>query len=315
MIPNPPSPSDAYSPAPPVPFAIGDLQGCSGALERLLVLIEEDDRRQIGAGRTGAASPLWFVGDLVNRGPGSAATLRQLMGMGERVTAVLGNHDLHLLAVAAGARTLKKNDTIGEILDAPDAAAMIDWVRHRPLAHFDQGLLMVHAGVLPQWDVAKTLSLASEIEAGLRADDWRTFIARLFGGDATRWDDTLTGDTRLRVIANALTRLRFCSADGTMEWKGNGGLDTALPGYMPWFDVPGRRTADVTVIFGHWAALGLVRRERVCGMDSGCVWGNALSAMRLAPLMADRDLLQISCAGLRPTAKNKPLPLPLHPPL
>lgn len=291
-----PSQSIAFAPEP---FAIGDLQGCCNALERLIEKIDADDRMRIATGAASRPSALWFVGDLVNRGPASAGTLRTLMAMGDRVTAILGNHDMHLLAVAAGVRTQKKSDTIADIIDAPDADAMIDWIRHRPLAHFANGILMVHAGVLPQWSAEQTVALARELERGLRSDDWRGFVGRLFGSDATVWDDNLVGDVRLRTIANALTRLRFCTADGAMEWKANGGLDTALPGYLPWFDAPNRRTADVTVVFGHWAALGLIKRERLYGIDSGCVWGNALSAVRLAAAPEERDVLQVSCSGAR----------------
>ncbi|MGI4860802.1 MAG: symmetrical bis(5'-nucleosyl)-tetraphosphatase [Janthinobacterium lividum] len=294
----PPSPDTGA----PSPVAIGDLQGCRDALDNLLEKIDRSD--QAGHAQSSAPAPLWFAGDLVNRGPDSLGTLRRLIGLGARVTAILGNHDLHLLGVAAGVRTLKKNDTLTDILEAPDAEALLDWVRHRPLAHFADGMLMVHAGVLPQWDVDATLAHAREIETGLRSDDWRAFVARLFSGDGTAWHPDLTGDTRLRVIANALTRLRFCNADGVMEWKANGGLDSALPGFMPWFDVPGRRTADVTVIFGHWAALGLIRRDRLYGLDSGCVWGNALSAIRLTPDPATRELFQVPCA-------KRPAPVPL----
>lgn len=290
-----PMPAAWSSTAPPI--AIGDLQGCCGALDRLLVKIDEADAIRITNGENDAPSRLWFAGDLVNRGPASLATLRRLITLGDRAIAILGNHDLHLLAVAAGVRNTKKNDTIADILAAPDVDDLLDWVRHRPLAHFENGMLMVHAGVLPQWDVATTLSLAAEVEAGLRSADWRAFIGNLFGsGDGTVWDDALTGATRIRTISNALTRLRFCNADGVMEWKSNGGLDTALPGFMPWFDVPGRKTADVTVIFGHWAALGLITRDRLHGLDSGCVWGHALSAVRLSADPAKRDIYQVSCA-------------------
>ncbi|MGI4983302.1 MAG: symmetrical bis(5'-nucleosyl)-tetraphosphatase [Janthinobacterium lividum] len=300
-FPSPSSETDA-----PSPVAIGDLQGCRDALDRLLEKIERSDQAWNAQRQTPVPAPLWFAGDLVNRGPDSLGTLRRLIGLGERVTAVLGNHDLHLLGVAAGVRTQKKSDTLTDILDAPDAEALLDWVRHRPLAHFADGMLMVHAGVLPQWDVDETLARAREIEHGLRSTDWRAFVARLFGGDGTAWQADLTGDTRLRVIANALTRLRFCNADGVMEWKANGGLDSALPGFMPWFDVPGRRTADVTVIFGHWAALGLIRRDRLYGLDSGCVWGNALSGVRLTPDPDARELFQVPCA-------KRPAPTPPAP--
>lgn len=294
--------------APP-PVAIGDLQGCRDALDRLLEKIDHSDRTAHAASPP-RASPLWFAGDLVNRGPDSLGTLRRLIGLGTRVTAILGNHDLHLLGVAAGVRTLRKNDTLADILAAPDAEALLDWVRRRPLAHYAEGMLMVHAGVLPQWDVEETLAYAREIEEGLRGDGWRAFVARLFGGDDVAWHANLRGDARLRVITSALTRLRFCRADGVMEWKANGGIDSAPPGFMPWFEVPGRRTAHVNVIFGHWAALGLIRRERLYGLDSGCVWGNALSAIRLAPDAAARELFQVPCAK-RPAPAPVPAPTPV----
>jgi len=280
------------------PIAIGDLQGCRDALDRLLDQIDADDERRIASSQALSRSPLWFCGDLVNRGHDSLGTLRRLIALGNRATAILGNHDLHLLAVAAGVRTMKRGDTISDILDAPDASALIDWVRHRPLAHFTDGMLLVHAGVPPQWDAATTLSLAAELETGLRSNDWRTFIARIYAGNGNVWHNDLEGDDRLRVIANALTRMRFCNAAGEMEFKANGGLDSALPGYMPWFDVPGRRTADVIVIFGHWAALGLVTKDRLLGLDSGCVWGNSLSGRRLSSDPAKRTLFQVPCHAL-----------------
>jgi bis(5'-nucleosyl)-tetraphosphatase (symmetrical) len=268
----------------PPPLAFGDLQGCRQPYQRLLRKADPS-----------ADTPLWFAGDLINRGPESLDTLRDVIALGERATVVLGNHDLNLLAVAAGLRKPKKGDTIDEILAAKDAADLVDWVRRRPLAHFEHGMLMVHAGVLPQWDVTLTMELADELERALRAPDWKTTLATLYGNEPNRWDDALTGADRLRVTYNALTRLRFCTADGTMEFAANGGPESAPAGYMPWYEVPGRLTDDVTVVFGHWAALGLMMRDNVVCLDSGCVWGNKLSAVSLTRDPAGRVVTQVGC--------------------
>jgi bis(5'-nucleosyl)-tetraphosphatase (symmetrical) len=270
--------------ARPAPIAIGDLQGCCDALQRLLVKLD-----------AGPDTPLWFAGDLVNRGPASLQTLRTVMALGSRAVAILGNHDLHVLAVAAGVQKLRRGDTIEEILNAPDAAELIDWLRHRPLAHFDAGMLMIHAGVLPQWDVAQTLELAHEVETQLRGPDWKTFFKDLYGNQPDRWDPGLKGYERWRVVVNTLTRLRFCNAAGQMEFATNGGPEAAPKGFMPWFDAPQRRTAPVTVVFGHWAAMGLVMRDNVLALDTGCVWGNKLTAVSLEADPAKRVLTQVSC--------------------
>jgi bis(5'-nucleosyl)-tetraphosphatase (symmetrical) len=223
-------------------------------------------------------------------------TLREIIALGSRATVVLGNHDLNLLSVAAGLRKPKKGDTLDEILAAPDAADLIEWVRHKPVAHFESGILMVHAGVLPQWDATMTMELAHELEQALRAPNWKETLATLYGNEPHRWEDTLTGADRLRVIYNALTRIRFCTPEGAMEFANNGGPDAAPPGYMPWFDAPERRTRDVTIVFGHWAALGLMIRDDVLCLDSGCVWGNKLSAVRMTADPAQRILTQVSCS-------------------
>ncbi|EEE06208.1 bis(5'-nucleosyl)-tetraphosphatase (symmetrical) [Burkholderia multivorans CGD2M] len=272
----------------PTPIAIGDIQGCHSAFDSLLKKLSAP-----------ADTPLWIAGDIVNRGPGSLAALRALIDLGPRVTAVLGNHDLHLLAVSAGIRTERRGDTIGEILDAPDADALLDWVRHRPFAHFEDGKLLVHAGVLPQWDVTLALELADELQQALRAPDWRDTLQKLYGNEPNQWNPNLKKRDRMRVAFNAFTRLRFCTPDGAMEFKANGGPESAPPGYLPWFDVPGRRTEDVTVVFGHWAALGLMLRENVVALDSGCVWGNQLSAVRLTADPAQRTVTQVQCEACR----------------
>jgi bis(5'-nucleosyl)-tetraphosphatase (symmetrical) len=232
-----------------------------------------------------------FVGDLVNRGPQSLATLKQIRALGNRATALLGNHDLHLLAAAHGIRPLHSSDTLNEILNAPDRDELLDWIRQRPLAHFQNGYLFVHAGVVPQWTAEKTMCLAHEVETALRSPDWVDFLREMYGNEPARWNDALTGADRLRCIVNALTRIRFCTSDGTMEFHTKEGAGSALPDHMPWFDVPGRKTEDVTVVFGHWSTLGLVMRQNLVGLDTGCVWGGKLTAINLE----NRELVQVDC--------------------
>ncbi|KVG67528.1 symmetrical bis(5'-nucleosyl)-tetraphosphatase [Burkholderia cenocepacia] len=270
------------------PIAIGDIQGCHSAFQSLFNKLSAP-----------SDTPLWIAGDIVNRGPASLASLRALVDLGSRATVVLGNHDLHLLAVSAGIRTERPGDTIGEILDAPDADALLDWVRHRPFAHFEHGMLLVHAGVLPQWDATLALELADELQRALRAPDWRETLQKLYGNEPNQWSPNLKKRDRMRVAFNAFTRLRFCTPDGVMDFKANGGPDSAPPGHLPWFDVPGRRTEDVTVVFGHWAALGLMLRDNVVALDSGCVWGNQLSAVRLSADPAQRTVTQVQCEACR----------------
>jgi bis(5'-nucleosyl)-tetraphosphatase (symmetrical) len=275
------------APLPP-PLAFGDLQGCLTPFRELLAKAAPP-----------ADTPLWFAGDLINRGPASLETLREVIALGDRGVAVLGNHDLHLLSVSAGIRKSKKGDTIDAILAAPDAEDLLHWVRHRPIAHFERGMLMVHAGVLPQWDVDLTLELAHELQQALRRDNWKETLAGLYGNEPNRWSKDLKGIDRLRVTCSALTRMRFCNEDGVMDFTTSGGLDSAPPGYMPWFDVPGRKTADITVVFGHWAALGLTLRKNLVGLDSGCVWGERLSAVSLAADPYQRILTQVPCPNCR----------------
>lgn len=265
-------------------YLVGDLQGCDAPLARLLRRIDFSPSRDT----------LYLLGDLVNRGPASAAVLRRLMGYGDAARCLLGNHDLSLLAVAHGHRAPHRNDTMDDVLHAPDREAMLEWLRHRSMALQAQGLLLVHGGVLPQWDVAQVLSLAAEVEAVLRGPQLLEFLPRMFGNQPDRWDDGLAGADRLRVVVNALTRLRFCTADGVMDLKASGGLEQAPTGLMPWFDVPGRRTAGACIAFGHWSTLGYVRRPDIIALDTGCVWGGCLSALRLDPAGA-HELIQEKC--------------------
>lgn len=272
-------------------YVIGDLQGCH---EQALALLERIERTEA---RAGALPPtILFAGDLINRGPDSLATLRHVRALAEasggRIDSVLGNHDLHLLAVAYGIRPEHKSDTLGEILSAPDREELIAWLRRRPLALEAHGHLLVHAGLLPQWSKAQALALAGEVQTMLRGPDLGGFLAQMYGNQPDRWHDDLQGADRLRCIINAMTRLRFCAADGTMDFKlKESGKADAASGLMPWFDVPGRKTERDTVVFGHWSALGLTLRPNLIGLDSGCVWGGQLSAVCLQ----DRSLLQVQC--------------------
>lgn len=264
-------------------WVIGDVQGCCGPLNDLLShpeIAADDDAR------------FWFAGDLINRGPESLAALRRIRSLEDRSVAVLGNHDLHLLATAAGVRKPSKSDTLDEILEAPDAEELIDWLRFRPLAHFEQGHLMVHAGVLAKWDVAKTLSLAEEVQEALRSPNWRKSLQKMYGNEPANWKEGHKGGKRMRVIINALTRIRLCTPSGHMEFDTKVAPGAWPQGLIPWFDVPKRATRDVTIVFGHWSTLGLFLREDVICLDSGCVWGGALTGMRLQ----DRKLVQIRCS-------------------
>lgn len=262
-------------------WAIGDVQGCNRSLQMLLAHpeIAQD-----------ADAQFWFCGDLINRGPDSLASVNAVMALRDKAVTVLGNHDLHLLGVAAGVRDMGKSDTFADILDAPQAKDYIDWLRHRPMAHFDQGHLLVHAGVLPQWTVSKTLALAAEVETALRSPDWQHALKKMYGNKPRNWSDDLTGRKRLRVIINALTRMRMCTSRGDMDFD-HKGRPAVTPDAMPWFELPDRAASDQTIVFGHWSALGLLLRPNLICLDTGCVWGRELTAVRLH----DRKIVQVSC--------------------
>jgi len=274
-------------------YLIGDIQGCDSALGQLTRLIDFSPSRDT----------LYLLGDLVNRGPESAAVLRRLMRYGASASCLLGNHDLHLLAVSYGVRKPGKKDTLTDLLRSDDAPALLHWLHHQKLALLekvgDSELLMVHAGVLPAWTATKTIALATEVEAALQGPDAEGFFRQMYGNGPDTWDDSLQGAERLRVIVNALTRLRYCTPGGTMEFAHSGGLTEAPAGYVPWFDAPNRQTAGSVVAFGHWSTLGWLSRADAFALDSGCVWGGCLSALRVAPLASgglDTELLQVKCA-------------------
>ena len=277
-------------------YLIGDVQGCDSALGRLLEKIGFSPSRDRAV----------LLGDLVNRGPQSLAVLRRVMALEGAAISLLGNHDLHLLAVSQGVRKPHRSDTLEDILRAPDSAALIDWLRQRPLAWQERGVLMVHAGVLPAWTAQRTLQLAAEVHTVLRGADWAIFMHQMYGNEPDTWDDGLQGAPRLRVIVNALTRLRLCSASGRMEFatKDSQGAAGAPAGYMPWFDVPGRRTASDVVAFGHWSTLGWLGRSDLLSLDTGCVWGGCLSALRLDDDGKPQELVQTRCPQAQPPGKH-----------
>ena len=262
-------------------YAIGDVQGCFGALQRMLDKIRFDVARD----------QLWFVGDLVNRGPDSLAILRFVKNLGDRAVTVLGNHDLHLLMVAEGCAQPLKNDTLREVLEAPDRKELLHWLRCQRMMYSRDGFVMVHAGLLPSWSVEKALSLAREVKDALRGENYHELAARMYGNQPLQWRDDLSGMDRLRVIINAMTRLRVCTADGVMEFAYKGKPENSPPGYLPWYDVPGRMNRDATIICGHWSALGLLLRENLLALDTGCLWGGNLSAVCLE----NRLVFQVSC--------------------
>ncbi len=266
-------------------YLIGDVQGCDEALQRLLATLDFSPSRDT----------LVLLGDLVNRGPDSLAVLRRLMALGDSAHCLLGNHDLHLLAVAHGVRRAHRNDTLAPILQAPDRAALLDWVRQRPLALQRHGWLLVHAGVLPQWSAEQTLALAQEVSQMLRGRDGPQWLQQMYGNQPDHWRDDWPETDRWRVVVNALTRLRFCSASGVMEFATKDSADAPPAGFMPWFDVPGRQTAHTPIAFGHWSTLGLLQRPHLLALDTGCVWGGCLSAACLSPDGSVNDIVQVRC--------------------
>lgn len=265
---------------------IGDLQGCCDAFDRLLAEI----------GFSPSRDRIVVLGDLVNRGPASLQVLRRLRAFDGAATCLLGNHDLHLLVVAAGLRRPHRSDTLGEILDAPDREAWLSWLRAQPLAVEESGWLCVHAGVPPQWTREDTLRLAAEVHELVRGPEFAAFLPRMYGDEPSRWSESLQGEERWRFIINALTRMRYCSPNGELEFASK--ETQAPPGYLPWFEVPGRATRGEPIAFGHWSALGLIDRPDLLGLDTGCVWGRQLTAVRVDG--GRREIVQIRCPEMPP---------------
>lgn len=263
-------------------YVIGDLQGCLKPLLCLLDKVQFNPKRDM----------LWCTGDLINRGPESLATLRYIYRLGNTCITVLGNHDLHLLAVAFANAPQKRSDTLQEILDAPDAGELLHWLRQRPLIHHQHGYTLVHAGIAPQWSIAEALSYAGEVETVLRSDDFASFLQAMYGNQPDIWDNSLTGIDRLRVITNYCTRMRFCDIDGRLDLNNKLGPEYAKPGTYPWYATPQRKATNDNIIFGHWAALlGKADTAHIFALDTGCIWGESLTALRLE----DQQLFSCAC--------------------
>ncbi|MCG5499946.1 symmetrical bis(5'-nucleosyl)-tetraphosphatase [Ectothiorhodospira lacustris] len=266
-------------------YAVGDLQGCLDPLKRLLDRVRFDPARD----------RLWLVGDLVNRGPDSLGCLRFVRDLGKAAETVLGNHDLHLLAIHAGLHKPRRRDTVQPILDSPDREELMNWLRRRPILHHDAaaGWTMVHAGLPPQWDLATALACADELHQVLQGPDYRTLLQRMYGDQPARWDPALSGWSRLRFITNCFTRLRYCTRDGALDMDHKGAPGTQPAGLLPWFQVPGRASTDLRLVVGHWSTIGCRYEQQVLTLDTGCVWGGQMTLARLDTLTP--EIVQQDC--------------------
>lgn len=268
-------------------WVVGDVHGCCSSLNNIINHAEISENQNY---------KLWFAGDLVNRGPNSLNTINTIINLSDRCVCVLGNHDIHLLSIAAGICEPSKKDSFHDILNSKDFKHIIDWLRFRPMAHFQYNHLLVHAGVIPQWDINKILSLSAEIEELLRSANWQKALKKMYGDKPNYWNEKYKGSDRIRIITNALTRIRLCTKDGHMDFSNKSGKGDHPNWLMPWFKIPNRQTSNITIIFGHWSNLGLLITPNIICLDTGCAWGGKLTAMRLS----DRKLIQINC-------KNKKL--------
>ena len=260
------SPSNPHpKPINPDFYVIGDVQGCAEPLARLLAQIP-------------AHADVWFCGDLINRGPDNLGVLRQVQALGSRARVILGNHDIHLLGVAAGVRAPGRSDTLDDILLSPDCEGCLNWLRQWPLAHFEHGILMVHAGVMPQWSLKQVLQYSDEAHTLLASNGYIEHLKTLFGSSPNYWKNSLRGAERTRAIINAFTRMRVCAPDGAMDFQFKGEIGDVPDGLLPWFRLPQRKTADQAIVFGHWSALGLHCENNTICLDTGCVWGQKLTA-------------------------------------
>lgn len=252
-------------------YAIGDIQGCYYAFQKLLNTINFNPRDD----------SLWLVGDIINRGAESLAVLRWCYEHRDSIQMVLGNHDLHTIAVAHGIRKPNRSDTIQSVIEAPDAHTLLTWLRHQPLMVSNKDYVMVHAGLLPQWQISDAFSYAKEVESALQSKTYIDFLSNMYGNTPNRWQDNLDGYDRLRLIVNAMTRMRVCTPEGALDFTFKGELLDVPNGLLPWFDLPNRATIRQTIIFGHWSALGLQQRKNIVSLDTGCLWGGKLTAMCL----------------------------------
>jgi bis(5'-nucleosyl)-tetraphosphatase (symmetrical) len=279
-------------------YAIGDIQGCYQQLQQLLEKLAFDQSKDT----------LWFTGDLVNRGPDSLDALRFVKGLGENAITVLGNHDLHMLAVAKGHIPRHRHDTLDDIINAPDRDELLEWVRQQPLLHHDKksGFTMIHAGLPPQWDLSKAQQLAHEVESTLRGDHYQNFLAQMYGNDPMQWNDNLKDWDRLRFITNCFSRLRYCDLDGNLCLQAKGPPGTQPEPYVPWFSVPNRASKELKIIFGHWSTLGLQHTTGVYAIDTGCLWGHQLTAIRLDNITNDDEpeVISIECPETTSISKH-----------
>jgi bis(5'-nucleosyl)-tetraphosphatase (symmetrical) len=267
-------------------YAIGDIQGCFDDLLRLLEAISFDEK----------ADQLWFAGDLVNRGPQSLETLRFIKSLGDAAVTVLGNHDIHLLAASCSSKISNKKDALLPVLEAPDRDELIHWLRHRPLFHYNDEFCLLHAGLPPQWDFTKTQKMAYLAEQALQGPDYTIFLQQMYGNKPNQWSSSLKGIGRLRFIINCFTRMRFCDAEGRLDYVHNGPLGSQPKKLLPWFEVPGRKSADMRIVFGHWSALGYHEGPNCYGIDTGCLWGGQLTALKLGSAV---ERFSIDCPGVR----------------
>lgn len=268
-------------------YAIGDIQGCYSEFNRLLERIDFNP----------AQDKLWLVGDLVSRGPQSLEVLRLIKKLGSSVITVLGNHDMHLLALWCGNRSHYRDNSLDQVLIAPDRDELLNWLRHRPLLHYstNKNYILLHAGLPPQWSLEMAQKYAQEVETALRSDVFFEFMQVLYGNLPNQWSEQLSGMDRLRFIINCFTRLRFCRVDGTLSLKEKGPPGSQATELLPWFDIPERASSNVRIIFGHWSTLGLIARNNVWSLDTGCLWGGQLSALRVRK-RKPTNLIQINCA-------------------
>ena len=271
-------------------YAIGDIQGCFDDLLRLLDTIEFNEH----------TDQLWFAGDLVNRGPKSLETLRFVKSLGDAAVTVLGNHDLHLLAASCAQKIARKKDSLLPVLEAPDSDELIHWLRHRPLFHYNDAFCLLHAGLPPQWDFTKTRKMALKAEETLRSPNYREFLKQMYGNKPNQWSANLKGIEKLRFIINCFTRMRYCDINGRLDFDNSGPLGSQPKGLVPWFEVPKRKNANMRIIFGHWSTLGYFEGPNCYAIDTGCLWGGQLTALRLGETV---ERFSIDCPGAQKPGK------------